>query len=136
MLKYVFENLSLTKLTKEFSTKGSVFYFLRSGHQLSGYMKLNEGTSQTIAGKSNTLEIERIYVLREFHGQHMGKLLLTKVIEIALEKNYKKIWLGVWEQNTKAITFYERNAFIKTGSHAFVLGNDEQTDYIMELELN
>lgn len=136
MKTYVRENLDIGKLTSEFNTQGSSFYFLRSGNALSGYMKLNEGASQTIAGKSHTLEIERIYVLKEFHGKQLGKLLLNFATGLAKEKQYAEIWLGVWEHNTKAIAFYERNGFITTGSHAFVLGTDEQTDHIMELQLN
>jgi ribosomal protein S18 acetylase RimI-like enzyme len=136
MKTYVSENLHLEKLTSEFNTHGSSFYFLRLGTELSGYMKLNEGASQTMPGKEHAMEIERIYILKTFHGKQLGKRLLYKAIAIAKEKKYSQIWLGVWEHNTKAIVFYERNHFVKTGSHAFVLGQDVQTDHIMELNLN
>ncbi len=135
MRKYVSENLDAERLRKELNTSGSVFYFMYQGHELAGYMKLNSGTAQTVEGKTGTLEIERIYVLGKFHGQQMGKSLLQHAIAVAKEASYDTIWLGVWERNTKAIAFYERNGFIKTGSHDFVLGDDVQTDYIMELSL-
>jgi len=136
MRKYVSENLSAERLQKELNTGGSLFYFIHCGHELAGYMKLNEDMAQTIAGKPHTLEIERIYVLRKFHGQQIGKSLLQQAIAIAKENSHEVIWLGVWEHNTKAIAFYERNGFVKTGSHDFVLGNDVQTDHVMELTLN
>jgi len=136
MQKYLSENLSADRLRKELNTSGSGFYFIYQDKELAGYMKLNEAPAQTVAGKPGTLEIERIYVLSAFHGKQLGKQLLHNAIEKAREKRYPLIWLGVWERNTKAIAFYERNGFVKTGSHDFVLGNDVQTDYIMELHLN
>lgn len=135
MRKYVSENLSPERLRQELNTAGSRFYFMHHGHELAGYMKLNSGAAQTVEGKTATLEIERIYVPGKFHGQQMGKSLLQHAIAVAKEAAYHTIWLGVWERNSKAIAFYERNGFVKTGSHDFVLGDDVQTDYIMELSL-
>ena len=136
MQKYVHENLSTEKLQTELVTSGSAFYLIKSGNELAGYMKLNTGTAQTVAGKPGTMEIERIYVLRKFHGLQLGKSLLHHALDLAGKAGYATVWLGVWEHNRKAIAFYDRNGFIKTGSHDFVLGNDVQTDYIMELTLN
>lgn len=136
MRKYVSENLAPERLRRELTTSGSRFYAMHHGGELAGYMKLNRGAAQTVEGKAGTLEIERIYVLGKFHGRQLGKALLQHAIAVAKEASYKTIWLGVWEHNAKAIAFYERNGFVKTGEHGFVLGNDVQTDYIMELQLN
>lgn len=43
----------------------------------------------------------------------------------------RTIWLGVWEQNTAAIAFYERQGFERFGEHVFRIGNDDQTDYLL-----
>jgi ribosomal protein S18 acetylase RimI-like enzyme len=136
MQAYISENLSAERLRRELNTNGSQFYFMRSGDKLAGYMKLNTGLAQTVEGKTGTLEIERIYVLKEFHGQQLGKSMLQHAISIARGTSRDTIWLGVWERNAKAIAFYERNGFVKTGSHDFVLGDDVQIDHIMELQLN
>lgn len=136
MQAYVSENLSPEKLLKELNTSGSRFYFIYSGEELAGYMKLNEGSAQTVEGKTGTLEIERIYVSGKFQGQQLGKTLFQHAVALAKDVRHNTIWLGVWEHNVKAIAFYERNGFVKTGSHDFTLGHDVQTDYIMELQLN
>lgn len=136
MQKYVEENLSTKKLQKEFATAGSSFYLIWHETELAGYMKLNTGSAHTVADKPGTIEIERIYVLRKFHGQQLGKALLQHAINLAKSGAHATIWLGVWEHNSKAIAFYERNGFVRTGAHDFVLGSDVQTDYIMELTLN
>ena len=78
------------------------------------------------------LEIERIYVLGEHHGKHIGKQLLHFAIDIAVDKQFNYIWLGVWEHNNKAIGFYERNGFAVFSSHEFLLGDDRQTDLLMK----
>ena len=63
----------------------------------------------------------------------IDKKKLLKLIE---EKNVEYVWLGVWEQNPRAIRFYEKNGFVAFDKHVFKLGNDEQTDIMMKLELN
>ena len=136
MLKYVSENLSSQKLSAELDHPGSDFYFIRSGLEIAGYLKLNRGSAQTEKHQENCLEIERIYVLKKFHGKGAGYLLLKKAIDVAREKQDSYIWLGVWEKNTNAIAFYNKNGFVTYDKHFFKLGNDEQTDLMMRLRLD
>ena len=79
------------------------------------------------------VEIERIYVLKEFQRKKLGQQMLEKVIELAKNLKAKYIWLGVWEKNIKAIRFYERNGFERIGEQDFMLGLEKQTDYLMNL---
>ncbi len=98
-------------------------------------MKLNYGESQTELKNDNTLEIERIYFLKAFHGKQVGQFLCETAIQIAKEKKMEFIWLGVWEENSRAIQFYQKNGFVEFDKHIFKLGNDEQTDLMMKLIL-
>lgn len=136
MQKYISENLNPEKLLSELQTENSEFYFLKLNQQIIGYLKLNRGDSQTEKQSAIALEIERIYVIREFHGMQYGKLLLQKAIDSALENTCEYIWLGVWENNLKAISFYKKNGFRQFDKHVFKLGEDEQIDLLMKLELN
>ncbi|MNE89030.1 Protease synthase and sporulation negative regulatory protein PAI 1 [compost metagenome] len=79
--------------------------------------------------------MERIYVLQEFLGKKVGQLLIDKALEVAALQNVKFVWLGVWEENYRAIRFYEKNGFIIFDKHIFRLGNDEQTDLMMRREV-
>ena len=65
----------------------------------------------------------------------IGKILLDKAIELALDRKKDYIWLGVWEKNEKALAFYKKNNFIKISQHSFFMGDDEQLDYIMKKDL-
>ena len=135
MNKYLEEGFSVEKLTEELNNKNSEFYFALSENKVIGYLKINFGKSQTELQDDKALEIERIYVLKEFHGKKVGQVLYEKAIEIAKQKNAVYVWLGVWEENPRAISFYKKNGFVEFDKHIFKLGDDEQTDIMMKLKL-
>lgn len=133
---YLDKGFSTEKMTVELHDKNSVFYFVTRDNNVIGYLKLNFGASQTELKDQKALEIERIYVLNQFHGKKVGQILYDKAIEVARQKNVDYVWLGVWEKNQRAISFYQKNGFIEFDSHIFKLGNDEQTDIMMKLKLD
>lgn len=130
--QYLEEGFSNEKLTEELNNTYSAFYFAESDNQVIGYLKVNHAGSQTELQDSNALEIERIYVLADFHGKKVGQLLFEKAMEIAQVSKVNYVWLGVWEENHKALRFYEKNGFVAFDKHVFVLGDDEQTDIMMK----
>lgn len=136
MQKYLDESLSIEKLTSELNNKNSEFYFATLDNRVIGYLKLNFGQSQTELHDDKALEIERIYVLKEFHGKKVGQILYNKAMKVARQINIDYVWLGVWEENPRAINFYKKNGFVEFDKHVFKLGNDEQTDIMMKLKLN
>lgn len=135
MQEYLEKNFHLDKLKKEVENPQSEFYFAKENQAVIGYLKVNFGQAQTEIKEENTLEIERIYVLNEFHGKKVGQKLYEKALAIAHERNAEYLWLGVWEKNAKAIRFYEKNGFVAFDKHIFVLGSDAQTDIMMKLKL-
>jgi ribosomal protein S18 acetylase RimI-like enzyme len=135
MLNYLEGGFSIDKLRKELNDINSEFYFAKRNDDIIGYLKLNFGQSQTELKEDNALEIERIYVLKDFQGKGIGQLLYNKAKLIASEKNVNYIWLGVWEKNMSAINFYLKNGFVEFDKHVFKLGKDEQIDLMMKLEL-
>jgi diamine N-acetyltransferase len=135
MKRYLEEGFSIDKLATELNNKKSEFYFAEHDSKIIGYLKLNTGQSQTELKDDKTLEIERIYVLKEFHGKNVGQLLYEKAMQIAQQTNSDYVWLGVWEENPRAIKFYKKNGFVEFDKHIFKLGDDEQTDIMMKLQL-
>ncbi|CAG5071560.1 Spermidine/spermine N(1)-acetyltransferase [Dyadobacter sp. CECT 9623] len=132
MQKYLAENFSEIKLTEELSNPDSLFYIAWLGENPVGYMKLNTGEAQTELQDISSFEIERIYVKSAYHGKKVGQLLYEKALEIAQAEQKVYIWLGVWEENLKAIRFYEKNGFVAFDKHIFKFGEDEQTDIMMK----
>lgn len=135
MKRYLDEEFSVKKLTDELNDQFAEFYFATLDNKVIGYLKLNFGQSQTELQDDKAIEIERIYVLKEFHGKKVGQLLYDKAIQISKQKNADYVWLGVWEKNPRAINFYNKNGFVEFDKHLFKLGDDEQTDIMMKLML-
>lgn len=135
MQQYLEEGFSIEKLTAELQNPDSEFYLATLNETVIGYLKINFGRAQTELKDDKALEIERIYVLHQFHGKKVGQLLYDQAIQIAQQKKADYVWLGVWEENPRAIQFYTKNGFVEFDKHIFVLGDDEQTDIMMKLEL-
>ena len=135
MKAYLEDGFSNAKLSAELDNPNSEFYFATINNTVIGYLKINFGLAQTELKDDKALEIERIYVLQEFHGKKVGQLLYDQAIHLAKEKKADYVWLGVWEKNHRAIQFYTKNGFVEFDQHIFVLGDDEQTDIMMKLEI-
>ncbi|MOA17172.1 Protease synthase and sporulation negative regulatory protein PAI 1 [compost metagenome] len=119
------------QLKKELSHIHSEFFFICYDEHLAGYLKVNMNDAQSEKMGDDSLEIERIYIRYKFQGKGLGKYLLNKAVEIAINQNKKTIWLGVWEKNKKATAFYKKMDFIQNGAHSFYMGDEEQIDFIM-----
>lgn len=130
---YIKNSFNAKQLTKELNNENSQFYIANSETIAVGYLKINFGDAQTEDIDGNALEIHRIYVLQTFQNKNIGQLLLNKAINIAKSNSISNIWLGVWEKNHKALQFYSKNGFVVFDKHIFTLGNDNQTDLLMQL---
>lgn len=135
MKAYLEQAFDIRKLRDELSDSDSLFYFLYGDEELAGYLKLNEYKVQTDINDPHSLEVERIYVTKEFQGQGLGNILLNKAVDVAKMRGKSYIWLGVWEKNDRAISFYKKNGFYAIGKHSFFMGEEEQTDFIMRKDL-
>lgn len=128
---YLERAFNLKQLEKELSDPFSEFFFVYYYHEVAGYLKFNTNDAQSEKMGDESLEIERIYIKSKFQKHGFGKYLLNKAIELAMELDKKKIWLGVWEKNENAIAFYKKMGFVQIGAHSFYMGDEEQIDFIM-----
>jgi diamine N-acetyltransferase len=135
MKAYLERAFNVKQLETELSSTYSEFFFVYFNNEVAGYLKVNTNDAQSEEMGDKSLEIERIYIKNQFQKHGLGKYLLNKAIEIAMERNKKEIWLGVWEKNENAIAFYKKMGFVQTGTHSFYMGDEEQTDYIMNKTL-
>lgn len=122
-------------MKEELSNEESLFFIAWGDNVPIGYLKINIGDAQTELQDPLALEIERIYVKSTQHGKRIGQKLYHKALGIAQQTNKKSIWLGVWEKNSRAIRFYEKNGFVAFDKHIFKMGEDEQTDIMMRKTL-
>ncbi|MBZ4035508.1 GNAT family N-acetyltransferase [Flavobacterium sp. 17A] len=136
MAKYLNESFATEKLISELNNPFSYFYLAVLDEKVVGYLKLNTGEAQTEKEDLKALEIERIYVAKEFHGKKVAQALYAQAEETALKLKATYMWLGVWEENFRAVSFYTKNGFVQFDTHIFRLGDDEQTDLMMKKVLS
>ncbi len=135
-----FEHYLHTALTREtiageLDNPHTSFYFVKNLKETIGYFKINDAKAQTDIFDKTSYELERIYVLSGYQGHGIGEWIMDQVNLLAQEAKKDYIWLGVWEENTGAIRFYEKKGFIKFGKHPYYIGKDKQMDWLMKLDL-
>ncbi|MEM9339680.1 MAG: GNAT family N-acetyltransferase [Bacteroidota bacterium] len=135
MNAYVKVAFTENRISEELRHPNSRFYFACMDQSPIGYLKLNVDEAQTEHLLMDSLEIERIYVLPAYQNRKIGQMLLEWAIKTAIEEGFKSVWLGVWDQNARAISFYKRNGFVPFSSHTFYLGSDKQNDLLMKKEI-
>ncbi len=136
MQLYLEEAFSEEKIKKDLlDNTVNTFLFALEKEIPVAYAKLrNDRTYPEFEG-SKTLEMERIYVKKEFQGKSPGKLLMDESIKIAMDSNCDWIWLGVNIDNHRAIAFYKRYGFEIFGTKMFKLGDAEDQDFLMKRKL-
>jgi ribosomal protein S18 acetylase RimI-like enzyme len=131
MDKFIHEQFTKELLMKEVGAKDNIFLLAFDDNEVAGYARLRQNNIPPGLGTSNAIEIARIYAATSQIGKGVGKALMQKCIEIALEEGKEVVWLGVWEKNERAIQFYQKCGFQKFAQHEFILGNDVQQDWLM-----
>ena len=131
MNAYLEKAFNRRQLEKELANPSSQFFLLQVNDEAAAYLKINVDDAQTEPMGRESLEIERLYVKKPFQKHGLGKILFQHAVDLARELRKTKIWLGVWEHNYNALAFYKKMGLVQTGSHPFVMGDDEQTDLIM-----
>lgn len=130
--KYLDKSFNKEQLTAELSDENSQFFIAFLNEIPVGYAKINVNTAQTEQHNLDAMELHRIYVLKEYHGKKVAQKLLEKVLQIAREKEVPQLWLGVWEENKRALQFYKNNGFTVFDQHDFWMGDDKQTDLLLQ----
>ena len=132
---YLANNFSIEQLEHELKEDGTTFIIAEENGKAVGFAKMRKHHEPEGLNESNQIEIERIYSCKEYIGKSVGKTLMEACLSIAKSAGHKVAWLGVWEHNLRAISFYEKWGFKQFGTHPFVLGTDLQTDILMKKEL-
>src|SRR5688572_13501625 len=65
--------LSEEKLLEELKEPKSEFYFAEIDRRVIGYFKINFGEAQTDLLEISAMELERIYVIKEFQNKKIGQ---------------------------------------------------------------
>lgn len=100
-----------------------------------GFLQLRLGHREPGVPGQRPVELQRIYVLRAAQGGGRGAALMAEALEMAGAWGADVLWLGVWENNLKALAFYARSGFREVGEHIFQVGNQTDRDLILAKDL-
>ncbi|KAL9063611.1 MAG: hypothetical protein Q9161_009380 [Pseudevernia consocians] len=146
MQTYLNEAYTLSAITNDLAYERNQFFVARLKSALAadnegevvGFIQLKLGSTEPCLPTHVPLcEIQRIYVDGGYHGGGAGRLLMEKGLEWARERllgvggRKAAVWLGVWEENARAMRFYRRWEFERVGEHEFVMGGTRQKDFVM-----
>ena len=104
---------------------------LRGDPEMVGYAHIVSGPPPPAVRGPAPMELKRLYVARAWHGHGVAQALMDAALDAARARGAQTLWLGVWERNPRAVAFYRKYGFTRVGEHAFVLGADRQTDWLL-----
>lgn len=121
--------------TQELTDPNVITLLVHEAQTLVAFAQVRRGPPPHCVTQPNPIELQRFYVDRPAHGKGIAQKLMAEVRQAAKELSGQHLWLGVWEHNPRAITFYQKMGFVEVGSHDFFVGPDRQTDQIMVTKL-
>ena len=135
MEAYMTQNFTLQKFSTQLADPRATFLIAEVEGAPVAFAKLYDGDAPDCVGGIAPVEIERFYVDRQFHGRGVAHKLMEACFDRARQLGHKTVFLGVWENNHRAIAFYRKCGFEFVGSHVFQLGDEAQNDFFMERRL-
>lgn len=75
--------------------------------------------------------LNRFYLRADFFGTGVADLLMTRLQVEVERRGLEGLWLSVWQDAARAIRFYERQGFVKSGVTTFAVGRTWHDDFWM-----
>lgn len=120
----------------EVGAPGRIFLLAYIDDEPAGYASMREGESPKGLDDQKAIEIVQLYSEQKMIGKGVGAALMKACLDQARHRGKDWVWLGVWEQNQRAIAFYSKWGFERFGEHVFLVGLDAQTDWWMKKKLD
>jgi ribosomal protein S18 acetylase RimI-like enzyme len=108
-------------LAEELRNPNIHYYFIYHNDALAGYSKIIFNAPNINIDNQQITKLDRLYVLKEYHGKNIGKQLFQQTIEVSKKEQQNGLWLYVWIENKRAINFYKKNNFKVVGQFDFIL---------------
>ena len=131
MQLFLDDYFNIARVQSELRNENDLYYLAYMDGKLAGYLRLMEDyTNLPLMKQWKALELKRIYILKVYQGKGVAQLLMDHTLNYAAQNNYQVVWLGVWEHNLRAQSFYKKYGFVNSGhTHNFPIGNTPQTDW-------
>lgn len=133
---YMNENFGVAKLETELANPNNIFFVTKKQREVLGYAKISLNTPNPNISEEKTTKLERLYIHKKAYGTGISKALLSHSIDFAKTHQQKIMWLHVWVENKRAISFYQKMGFTTVGHYEFKLSeNHYNPNFVMSKTL-
>lgn len=133
---YIKDTFTIANIEVDFYNPETKYLLAQFQGTWAAYVLLRwDHTHETVEG-TKALRLHRIYVVQKFWRHKIGSRLMTYIIDFARLQGYEYLWLVVWNENPKAIQFYQRWGFEHAGYQKFEFGNEVTNDWVMRKKLH
>lgn len=134
--QYIGDHYTEDLIGREIEDSSNHFFLVYQDNEAAGFALVSDKRTMPEFNSERGIELCKIYVLKKFQRMQLGLQLLNHCTAFAKQNKFKMIWLGVWNQNIKAIEFYQSQKFEIVGTTTFNVGEDVQEDYLMKKSLS
>jgi GNAT superfamily N-acetyltransferase len=134
MVAYIEKTYNLKQVEENVLREDVHYYVAYDEKQDVGYIKLIENVEVALLG-GKVIELEKIYVRKPMQGSGVAALLMQQAIDFAKEQGANHLFLGVWQENERALAFYKKFGFEIFTTRTFMLGKRQCDDFLLKLDL-
>ena len=133
LANYLRENFAVHAIEAEME-HSAYFIAFRRGRAV-GYAKLRDGEPHEGVTSRNSIELQRIYLVERVWGTGIGDVLLERCMAEARAMGKDVLWLGVWEENRRGLSFYAKHGFERVGTLTFPYCGSVGINAVMQISL-
>ena len=132
---YINHNFNVENFVKELNDEKNIYHLIIYNNIIVGFSKVILNSECKHVKKINVALLSRIYLLKEYYDLSLGKALFNFNISLAKNNKQSGVWLAVWIENHRAISFYKKMGFKRVGNYDFKISeNHSNPNHILYLE--
>lgn len=128
---YIRDNYAVEQMAADLADPSNLTWFALQGETPVGFLTLRPGATTPAVTGARPMQLHRIYVLAALYGQGQGAALMQKAVDEGRRLGCTTLWLSVWDQNHRALAFYEKWGFAFVGTKPFLFGGEMYEDPVL-----
>lgn len=132
LAKYISEELTPERFRVLLEDGRVLILVAEARREIAGFTLLVRGATHAQVQCLDQSELRKFYVRAKYHGCGVADALMTELLATCEAAHENTLWLSVFSENRRAISFYERWGFRAIGTQDFLVGTDYQKDYVMQ----
>lgn len=134
---FIAEHFTVARFDGYLADAGRTILVAVDGPRLVGYSMLITGEpgdadAAAAVTRRPVVELSKFYTRAVAHGTGVAGPLMSATLEAAATMGAASVWLGVNEENARALRFYEKHGFAKVGRKHFTVGGRVEDDWVLE----